>query len=353
MHSVYIYRDRLRRKSLRLLYAPGIMESANSYDVLLVAPEPFAREAIGKALQRKTSSRVSAHSSARSALTSYLHARFDAILCESTLENPDCWSFLRMIRSGRFGYPDIPAFVLTTPEEHAALSALADDLTRVLDSSSPDETAENILSYRATHHHPSILLVEDEPRAAAAAERALKKYFAVEISPDAESALLAWRARRHELILLDLMLPGMSGAELLPQILHDHPDQPVIILTAYDAPERHQELMLSGATEFLSKPVNLNDLPGLCGRILREHACLLSAKQARSAAAQLDQLSDRLQAVNYTLRRGRTAEATLHVQRALDVFRVTDVFRYKAPGDDQWTALIDEFERPPSSKPQL
>ena len=62
---------------------------------------------------------------------------------------------------------------------------------------------------------------------------------------------MAWRARRHELILLDLMLPGMSGADLLPLRLKDRPDQPVIVLTAYDALERHQELMLSGATEFL------------------------------------------------------------------------------------------------------
>jgi DNA-binding NtrC family response regulator len=143
-----------------------------------------------------------------------------------------------------------------------------------------------------------------------------------------------------------LMLPGMSGAELLPLILQDQPDQPVIVLTAYDAPERHQELMLSGATEFLSKPNNMRELPGLCSRILRDHACLESAKQARSAAEQLVQLSDRLHAVNYTLSRGRTAEATLHVQRAMDVFRVTDSFRYNAPGDDLWTALVQEFERP-------
>jgi DNA-binding NtrC family response regulator len=141
------------------------------------------------------------------------------------------------------------------------------------------------------------------------------------------------------------MLPGMSGADLLPLILRDRPDQPVIILTAYDAPENHQELMLSGAMEFLSKPNDMRELPGLCSRILRDHAFLQSARQARSAAEQLVQLSDRLHAVNYTLRRGRTAEATLHVQRAMDVFRTTDNFRYNAPGDDLWTTLVQEFER--------
>jgi CheY-like chemotaxis protein len=329
------------------LYAPGNMESANSYDVLLAAPDPSTRAVIRRALRSQLKARISEHGSARSALTSYSNSRFDAIVCESTLANPDCWCLLRMIRSGRFGFAETPAFVLASLQEQAALSGLADDFTRVLDSTSPDETIEQIVTHRSAHHRPRVLLVEDEPNAAAAAERALNKYFHVETSQDAESALLAWRARRHDLIILDLMLPGMSGAELLPLILQDQPDQPVIILTAYDAPERHQELMLSGATEFLSKPNNMRELPGLCSRILRDHACLRSARQARSAAEQLVQLSDRLHAVNYTLRRGRTAEATLHVQRAMDVFRTTDDFRYNAPGDDLWTTLVQEFERSP------
>ena len=61
----------------------------------------------------------------------------------------------------------------------------------------------------------------------------------------------------------------------------------------------------------------MRDLPGLCSRILRDHALLQSARQARSAAEQLVQLSDRLQAANYTLVRGRTGEATMHLQRAM------------------------------------
>ncbi len=326
------------------------MDSAHSYDVLLITPDPSDRAAIGRALKMQLDARVSDHGSARSAIGSYSNTRFDAIVCDSALENPDCWCLLRMIRSGRFGFPETPAFVLALPHEQPALSAIADAFTRVLDGSSPDEIVAQIVRHRAAHHRPLVLVVEDEPSAAAAAERALNKYFGVETCQDAESALLAWRTRRHELIILDLMLPGMSGAELLPLILQDQPDQLVIVLTAYDAPERHQELMFSGATEFLSKPNNMRELPGLCSRILRDHACLQSARQARSAAERLVQLSDRLHAVNYTLSRGRTAEATLHVQRAMDVFRATDAFRYNAPGDDLWTALVQEFECPPEKK---
>jgi DNA-binding NtrC family response regulator len=321
-------------------------DSANSYDVLLIAPDPSDRAAIARALKVRLNARVSEHGSARSALVSYSSARFDALLCDSNLKGPDCWCLLRMIRSGRFGYAETPAFILASSQEHPALSGLADEFTQVFDSSSPDDAVDQIARHRSTHHRSTVLIVEDEANAAAAAQRALAKYFDVELCRDAQSALLAWRARRHELILLDLMLPGMSGADLLPLILKDQPDQPVIILTAYDALETHQELMLSGATEFLSKPNNMRDLPGLCSRILRDHALLQSAKQARSAAEQLVQLSDRLQAANYTLVRGRTGEATMHLQRAMDVFRVSDTFRFNSPGDDQWTALVQEFQQP-------
>jgi DNA-binding NtrC family response regulator len=321
-------------------------ESANSYDVLLVAPDPSDRAAISRVLKARLGARVSEHGSARSALVSYSSARFDALLCDSNLTNPDCWCFLRMVRSGRFGYAETPAFVLASPQEQPALSGLADEFTRVFDSSSPDDAIDQIDRHRSIHHRPTILIVEDEANAAAAAQRALGKYFEVEVCRDAESALTAWRARRHEMILLDLMLPGMSGADLLPLILKDQPSQPVIILTAYDALERHQELMLSGASEFLAKPNNMRDLPGLCSRILRDHALLQSAQRARSAAEQLVQLSDRLQAANYTLVRGRTGEATMHLQRAMDVFRVSDTFRRNSPGDDQWTALVQEFQQP-------
>jgi CheY-like chemotaxis protein len=327
------------------------METATSYDVLLVAPEPGLRSAIASAIKDRLRARIGAHGSARAALSTFMRTRFDAIVCDGELENPDCWCLLRMVRSGRFGFSETPAFIFASPEELSALRSLADDFTDVFPASSPEEIADHLLAHGSARHRPTLLLVEDEPLAAAAAERALVKYFDVEPRPDAESALLAWRARRHELVILDLMLPGMSGTELLPQLLQDRPDQPVIILTAYDAPEQHQELMLSGATEFLSKPINLHDLPGLCSRILRDHAALRSARQARSAAAQMDQITDRLRAVSYTLNRGRTAEAALHVQRAIDVFRVSDVFRYKDPGDDQWTTLVQEFERTlPSSR---
>ena len=96
----------------------------STYDVLLTAREPGTREAIAQALRDTLVARIS-----------YTRPRFDAVLCDSGPENPDCWCFLPMIRSGRFGgFPDTPAFVLASPEEHAALSALADDLTHVLDS---------------------------------------------------------------------------------------------------------------------------------------------------------------------------------------------------------------------------
>jgi DNA-binding response OmpR family regulator len=94
---------------------------------------------------------------------------------------------------------------------------------------------------------PTMLIVEDEALAAAAAREALEKAYRVEVAYDGGTALRVWREAMHELVLLDLMLPDISGVELLTTMMIERPSQVVIVLTAYDAPEQHQELVLAGA----------------------------------------------------------------------------------------------------------
>src|SRR6202043_3068484 len=101
--------------------------------------------------------------------------------------------------------------------------------------------------------------------------------------PNGASALSAWGERHHALVILDLGLPDIPGSQVLERLLAQQPDQCVIILTAQDAPEAHQALMLSGATQFLSKPIDLHYLANACARALREHAFLINAERSRTA----------------------------------------------------------------------
>lgn len=69
-------------------------------------------------------------------------------------------------------------------------------------------------------------------------------------------ALLLLKEKKPDLILLDLMLPGMSGEDILPQIQ----GIPVIVVSAKTAVEDKVELLLGGAVDYLTKPFDTKEL---------------------------------------------------------------------------------------------
>src|SRR3569623_3070273 len=74
---------------------------------------------------------------------------------------------------------------------------------------------------------PHLLIIEDAPDTAQLATRMQRMRFAIDIATDGHPGLNAWRARRHELVLLDAMLPKMAGIEVLRNILKEDPSQTV------------------------------------------------------------------------------------------------------------------------------
>ncbi|MCI8870903.1 MAG: response regulator transcription factor [Lawsonibacter sp.] len=79
-------------------------------------------------------------------------------------------------------------------------------------------------------------------------------------------ALLALERARPDLILLDLMLPGLSGEELLPRLR----GIPVIVVSAKADPEHRADLLLGGAADYVSKPFSLRELLARIALRLRE-----------------------------------------------------------------------------------
>src|ERR1017187_8809100 len=81
-----------------------------------------------------------------------------------------------------------------------------------------------------------ILLIEDEKKVADFVTRGLRaERFAVDVGADGPAALQMLAACAYDLIILDLMLPGLSGSEILKRIRRDRNEVPVLILTARDA----------------------------------------------------------------------------------------------------------------------
>ncbi|MBL8213334.1 MAG: sigma-54-dependent Fis family transcriptional regulator [Bryobacterales bacterium] len=84
--------------------------------------------------------------------------------------------------------------------------------------------------------------------------------YEVSAAPDGPAALASIQNTRPALVLTDLRMPGMSGLELLERIRVEEPDLPVIVITAYGTIQSAVEAVKAGAYDYLTKPIEYDDL---------------------------------------------------------------------------------------------
>lgn len=106
-----------------------------------------------------------------------------------------------------------------------------------------------------------VLLVEDDPRVARVVERALTEAgHRVDVAHDGEEGLARAESGVYDLIVLDVMLPELSGIEVAREVRHKRVRTPILMLTARDAvPDRVRGLD-AGADDYLTKPFALEEL---------------------------------------------------------------------------------------------
>lgn len=110
-------------------------------------------------------------------------------------------------------------------------------------------------------HHP-ILIVDDEKQMISTYRMALRRSgFNNTIGcTDSMEALERIRTTRFDLAILDLTMPGLSGEELMTQLIDAQPDIPVIIVTGRDTVEGAVDCMKKGACDYLVKPATMERL---------------------------------------------------------------------------------------------
>jgi DNA-binding response OmpR family regulator len=124
-----------------------------------------------------------------------------------------------------------------------------------------------------------ILLVEDDATiAGAVAERLRSEGFEVTVAGDGQSGLDAHERQPHDLVLLDLMLPGIDGLEVCRR-LHAQRDVPVIMLTARTDETDMLVGLAVGADDYLTKPFSMREV------VARVRTVLRRAERARSTAS--------------------------------------------------------------------
>ncbi|TQV77060.1 EAL domain-containing protein [Aliikangiella marina] len=207
----------------------------------------------------------------------------------------DGWRLARLVRSGVFKCSADTPFVIvantwcehianTTAREFGVNRLLSfEEHTKLLqiineDQLEPIEDREKL----------QLLAIEDNPETSNLVSRILSSRFEIHHAKDGEEGLKIWRDLKPALVLLDVMLPGLSGKDVLRQIMAECPSQSVVIMTANHTMELAEELMLGGAADFVTKPFRAEQLRRACETAARREDYLISNQQF---AAKVDSLN--------------------------------------------------------------
>ena len=128
----------------------------------------------------------------------------------------------------------------------------------------------NLVYCRADGAHMRILIIEDERKVAEMVSRGLKaERYAVDVAENGDTGWAMAHTYDYDLVILDLGLPGMGGAEVLRRIRGRNSRVPILILTARDATACKVDSFEAGADDYLTKPFAFAELAVRIKALLR------------------------------------------------------------------------------------
>jgi DNA-binding response OmpR family regulator len=117
-----------------------------------------------------------------------------------------------------------------------------------------------------------ILIVEDETDLAIPVRDWLtKEQHLVELVDNGTAALELLRVYKYDIIILDLMIPGVSGMEVCRRYRNDGGTTPILMLTAKSSVEDKEAGLDAGADDYLTKPFHLKELSARVRSVIRRH----------------------------------------------------------------------------------
>jgi two-component system copper resistance phosphate regulon response regulator CusR len=184
-----------------------------------------------------------------------------------------------------------------------------------------------------------ILLIEDEPRMAGMIARGLRESsYAVDVADSGEAGLFQSSINRYDLVILDVVLPALSGFEVCRKMRQDGISAPILMLTARDSLDDRVAGLDSGADDYLTKPFEFKEL------LARLRALSRRTSQVRHAILRLSDLV--LNTSDHSVSRaGRSIKLTAKEYALLEFFmiRAGTVLSREAISEHVWDENFDPF----------
>ncbi len=263
--------------------------TAAKMHILIVSHDPHVQKTIVDRLSSTPNYQLTVCSTAKKALHTLRGGKIDVLLGDVDTPDLDGWRLSRLVRSGILKCPvDTPIIMVSSTwcERIAEVTAREYGVNEML----PLEHIERIpqvvdtLYQKRTAALPKtrLLIVEDQQDTSDLITRVLGNAFDIEVASDGEQGLNMWRENRHDLVLLDFMLPKRCGRDVLIEIMKDNPSQAVVMMTAHASGDQAEELMLLGAADFIPKPFRPEQLRKVCNIAALREDYLISNQQFAS-----------------------------------------------------------------------
>ena len=272
------------------------MVSPTSKQLMLLNTHAERLSKLEKLLVSGTNYTILTAFNTRSAIEILKTENIDFVVSNINLDNFDGWRLARMVRSGVLKCPADTPFVVvanTWCEHLASATAREFGINQLIAFSEYEKLLDIINNVQLTPiedmEKSSLLVIEDNIDTRQLVKRILNSRFIIESAEDGEAGLALWRKNDYALVLLDVMLPGMSGNEVLNCIMKEKPSQSVVIMTANHTMELAEELMLKGAADFVTKPFRAEQLRRVCETAARREDFIISNFQFANKVESLNQ----------------------------------------------------------------
>ena len=166
--------------------------------------------------------------------------------------------------------------ILSQPTEHflPVLNFTLENKSSGTSDTGAENNTETIGSPQAAK--PKMIIVEDNEQIRLLLKEILSPYYNINTFPDANTALTVIESEIPDIVITDVMMPGMDGKELCKRIKTNQNTShiPVIILTAQNAVDQYIEGYQTGADDYITKPFNTQLLISRCNNLINSRILL-------------------------------------------------------------------------------